>query len=349
MSTQKLKREIFRRTGVTEYRWRNLRPGLYVFNYHRVGDAKATQFDPNVFSCDEAHFDEQLATIKSRFQLVTIADLTKILESGCSSETPLALITFDDGYRDNYTNAFPILKAHRISAVFFLPTSFIGSQSVPWWDEIAWMVKTTQRETIVLPGSQSIRVDPQSIRHTIRETLQAFKRDAAPVGVKLQRLRSAMDCRMPADAAASLFMNWDEIREMRAAGMEFGSHSLSHTILAHLGEDEQFEELSKSREIIERELGETISSVAYPVGGSATYTALTEQLAARCGYQVAFSFNSGFNRDLGTRRFDLRRLAVEENAGAEYIRFISAFAGIDLSVPDPLRRGMQLLRYSKAR
>ncbi len=346
MNTYKLKREILRRSGVTAYRWRHLRPGLYVFNYHRVGDEDATPFDPNVFSCDEAHFDEQLATIKSRFRLVTIADLTEMLESGRSPRVPLALITFDDGYRDNYTNAFPILKALQISGVFFVPTSFIGSEAVPWWDEIAWMVKNTQRENIIWSGSQSIRVNPQNIKSAIRETLQAFKRDATPVDVKLQRLRSAMDCRMPIDAALSLFMNWNEIREMRAAGMEVGSHSLSHSILAHLSEQEQLQELSKSKEIIERELGETISSVAYPVGGSTTYTTMTEQLAAQCGYQMAFSFNSGFNREIGSCRFDLRRLAVEGNVGAEYVRFISVFAGIDLSVSKRMRRVIQLLRNS---
>ena len=349
MNTHNLKREILRRSGVTAYRWRHLRPGLYVFNYHRVGDAEATPFDPNVFSCDEAHFDEQLATIKSRFQLVTIALLVEMLAERRSPSAPLALVTFDDGYHDNYTNAFPILKAHQMSAVFFVPTTFIGSRLVPWWDEIAWMVKTTKRENITLPGLQPIRVDRQNFGHTIRETLQTFMQDAAPIDVKLEHLRTAMDCTMPTDVGASLFMNWDEIREMRAAGMEVGSHSLSHTILAHLSEEEQLKELSKSKEIIERELGETIPSVAYPVGRSTTYTTVTAKLAARCGYQLAFSFNSGFNRDLGTNRFDLRRMGVDENAGAEFIRFMCAFAGIDLSAPRPLRRGIQFLRDSKAR
>jgi len=144
-------------------------------------------------------------------------------------------------------------------------------------------------------------------------------------------------------------MSWDEIRDMRSAGMEIGSHSLSHTILAHLSEEEQFEELSKSKEIIEQELGETIPSVAYPVGESTTYTTVTEQLAERCGYQIGFSFNSGFNRELHNRRFDLRRMAVADNDGAEYIHFMCAFAGIDLSLPKPLRRGIQLLRNPKTR
>jgi peptidoglycan/xylan/chitin deacetylase (PgdA/CDA1 family) len=348
VNTRQLKRVTFRQIGITAYRWRHLRSGLYVFNYHRVGNANATRFDPNVFSCDEAHFDEQLATIKSRFKTVTIADLATILERGRSLNAPLALITFDDGYRDNYTNAFPILKAHKLSAVFFVPTAFIGSQSAPWWDEIAWMVKNTKHRHLTLPGSQTIPMDPLNAGYAIREVLRVFKRDAAPVDIKLQCLRAAMDCKMPTDAATSLFMNWDEIREMRAAGMEVGSHSHSHAILAHLSEEQQLEELSKSKEIIEQELGETISAVAYPVGLSTDYTKATEQLAAQCGYEIAFSFDSGFNAELVTRRFDLRRIAVEENAGEEYVHFISAFAGIDLSLPQPVSRGIQIFRNSKS-
>jgi peptidoglycan/xylan/chitin deacetylase (PgdA/CDA1 family) len=315
-----------------------------VFNYHRIGDSEATPFDPNVFSCDTAHFDMQLAAIRSRFQMVTIAELGEMIELGRKMEAPLALVTFDDGYRDNYTNAFPVLKAHQMSAVFFVATSFVGSQSVPWWDEVAWMVKTTNRDNFVLPGAPSIRVDHEKIGNTIRETLIAFKRDPAPIHVKLRHLQSVLERKLETTAGDSLFMNWEELREMRKAGMEVGSHSHSHAILSHLSEEEQFEELSQSRTIIERELGEPVFAVAYPVGGTMTYTTATQRLVARCGYQIGFSFDSGFNCDLKSRRYDLRRIAVEENCGADYIQFISAFSGIDLNARTRLRRRIRSIR-----
>ena len=58
------------------------------------------------------------------------------------------LITFDDGYRDNYTLAFPILRKHGVQAVFFLPTAFIGTGKLPWWDVIAYIIKHSVKKHI---------------------------------------------------------------------------------------------------------------------------------------------------------------------------------------------------------
>jgi peptidoglycan/xylan/chitin deacetylase (PgdA/CDA1 family) len=57
------------------------------------------------------------------------------------------LLTFDDGCRDNYDLAFPILRSHGVQGVFFLPTAFIGTDAIAWWDEIANLI---QRATTVL-------------------------------------------------------------------------------------------------------------------------------------------------------------------------------------------------------
>lgn len=312
-------RRLLVRSGAVDAMWRGLGTGLYIFNYHRVGDAERTEFDPNVFSCDAAHFRAQIELLKSRFRVVTIKETLETLSRGKPREH-LALITFDDGYRDNFTTAYPILRDLGVPATFFLPTDFIGTSKIQWWDEIAWLVRHTQVDELKVSFTpQPIPVSHARIGNTIRRVLTAFKRAASNGEQKLAELRKALGVTMPSSASEQLFMSWDEAREMRAGGMDIGSHSHSHRILSHLSLAEQETELRTSKAILERELGEKVPSIAYPVGARDSFTQDTERLTQAAGYEVGFSFIAGINREAAPR-FALRRIAVEENASPESLK-----------------------------
>ncbi len=117
MNKYTLKKMLLAGSGALALRWRFLSPGLYVFNYHRIGDSSITAFDPNVFSCDEEHFDAHLKLIASRFRVINTSELLELIESGARITEHLAMITFDDGYADNYSKAFPLLAARDLPAV----------------------------------------------------------------------------------------------------------------------------------------------------------------------------------------------------------------------------------------
>lgn len=313
-------RKLLTKSGALDLLWNSLGPGLYIFNYHRVGDASSTDFDPNVFSCDATRFKAQVELVRSRFRVITIAETLRVLAAGQPTE-PLALITFDDGYRDNFTTAFPILRELGVPATFFLPTDFIGTSKIQWWDEIAWLVRHTGVDEIAVSFTpHPIRVRRDQIGLTIRRVLTAFKRAPSSGEQKLAELRTALRASMPQSVIEQLFMSWDEARQMRAGGMDIGSHSHSHRILAHLSLEEQASELRNSKAILERELGETVPSIAYPVGAHDSFTRDTERLANDAGYQVGFSFINGINRSGSLPRFALRRIAVEENATPDALK-----------------------------
>lgn len=311
--------------GLTDYRWRKLPPGLYVFNYHRVGDASQTQFDPNVFSCDEEHFTRQVDLLRSRFEIISLSTLVDLLERDAPVREPLAMLTFDDGYRDNYSNAFPILKASNTPAVFFLPTSYVGGVEVPWWDEIAWMLRNTTHSHIEIPPWCERITISDSIAEPIRHVLAAFKASSLPLDTKLQHVRAATGCTLEAHHGEGLFMSWDEARALQQAGMDIGSHTCSHRILAHLPAAEQREEMARSKAVLEQQLGHPISALSYPVGTPGTYTQQSQQLARECGYRAAFSFVSGVNGHLTANRFCLRRFPVGMNAEPSDLQFSLAF------------------------
>ena len=136
-----IKRQIIKQGRLTNIIWPLRSNGLYCFNFHRIGDAEKTPFDPCVYSCDGENFEKYLNFFQKNFRIIDINELHAIIQSGKPVNERLALITFDDGYSDNYHVAYPILKAMNIPATFFITTSLVESNIVPWWDEIAWHIK----------------------------------------------------------------------------------------------------------------------------------------------------------------------------------------------------------------
>ena len=305
-------------SGALAMRWRFLSPGIYVFNYHRIGDSSKTAFDSNVFSCDEEHFETHLEIIAARFRVINASELLDLIERGAAVTEPLAMITFDDGYEDNYSKAFPLLTARGLTAVFFLPTNFIGKANVPWWDAIAWLVRNTDERILQLRDlAAPIPIEKSNIAHSIRQVLRWFKDNAAATSIeKLDELEAACNCELDTSVAATLFMTWDQVREMRSAGMDIGSHTQSHQILSDLTLDEQREELARSKSILETEIGAEVSVLAYPVGGLDSYTHETTRIVRDCGYRAAFNFTKGggYNPDPKANPFELARIPVENQA-----------------------------------
>jgi peptidoglycan/xylan/chitin deacetylase (PgdA/CDA1 family) len=112
------------------------RDSLLVLNYHRIGNPDDDLFDPGVFEATADQFNDQISHLKRRVSLVTLEEALAFIDGTIKEKTRRCrvLITFDDGYLDNYEIAYPILRSHGAQGVFFLVTSMVGSCQVPWWD-----------------------------------------------------------------------------------------------------------------------------------------------------------------------------------------------------------------------
>src|SRR6267378_677809 len=108
------------------------RPGLTVIGYHRVGDPTESHYDPDVFDCSPEQLNQQIAYLKSHFHVVELQEAQELISRPERLRHPHVLLTFDDGYLDNYEVAFPILRSNGIQGTFFLPTGFIGTDRLPW-------------------------------------------------------------------------------------------------------------------------------------------------------------------------------------------------------------------------
>ena len=291
--------------------------GLYCFNYHRIGEASLTEYDPNVFSCNEANFVEHMQYIKKNFTVVTLEDLPEIFK-GKITDKRYALITFDDGYIDNYTKAFPILLENEISATFFLATNFMNNAEIPWWDKIAYLVRHAQVDEIKLDNwPDIITMSKEDVPTSIRKVLDIVKiNNGSTIEEILIELERKLYIPNPdLMNKEPLFMTWDMAREMQSAGMSFGSQTCSHRIMSHLSIDEQDFEAKASKETIEKELNSSIKAFAYPVGGKDSFTADTIEIIKKY-YQVSFSFISGINTSKHLNEFSIERISVDSNCNA---------------------------------
>jgi peptidoglycan/xylan/chitin deacetylase (PgdA/CDA1 family) len=297
------------------------RRALAVLVYHRIASRDGHAYDKDVVEATPQQFDDQMRMLKKRHTVVAPDEIADIVAKPEKLRGFAVAITFDDGYRDNYTNAFPILKDHGIRAAFFLPTHYIGSRNLPFWDQVANTIRRTKRKTIELTYPSPVRVElSDGIDAAIRKVLRAYTRaENADVVRFLRAVEEACGLALPAEADDRQFMTWDEAAEMSRAGMAMGSHTHSHRILALLSRDEQLEDIKRSRDILV-EKGVSTDFFAYPVGKKTAFSDTTIAVAKEAGYRFAFTNYGGINEPGRIDPMDIRRLGMDFDEDASQLR-----------------------------
>lgn len=294
--------------GVLELR--KSKPGILIINHHRIGTADETSFDRDLFSATADELDVQVRYFKVRAPIVSGEELEDLVSGKTPMNRLYVAFTFDDGYLDNYTKAFEVFRSAGSTAAFFLVTDYVGTATVPWWDEIAYLMRNTKRTEISLDYPARLKLSLNGQREeSIATALRHYKRaDNARGEEFLATVRRETECELP--AAKRRFLSWDEAREMRDAGMSIGSHTRSHAILGRISPALQKEELVDSKREIEAQLGSKVRGVAYPVGAKNCFSDATERIAMNAGYSMCFSAYGGMNYATHLTRSNLLRGTV---------------------------------------
>lgn len=287
-------------------------PSLTVIGYHRVGDPAESPYDPGVFDCSPEQLNQQITYLKSRFHVVELQEAQELISRPERLRHPHVLLTFDDGYLDNYAVAVPILKSHGVQGTFFLPTSFTGTDRLPWWDQVAFMVRNAQTNLITLRYPRPVSIERSSdCLLAIRQILALYKApETTDAACFLNGVAEACGVAIPHVAVKRQLMNWREAGELVRGGMAFGSHTHRHELLAKLPLEEQLREFGQSKQILENRLGVQIDTLAYPVGSRTSFSAATWEALERTGYRTAFSAYGGVNVPGRIEPFDVMRVKV---------------------------------------
>jgi hypothetical protein len=226
------------------------------------------------------------------------------------------LVTIDDGFRDNYEIAYPLLKKYNVPAMIFLATDFISHRTWLWSNQLEYILKNSILTEFSFPlgaNVESFQVDSFVGWH--RAQLQIFNYcrtiEDTKKNMLLEQLAQFLGVQVPAEVTEDFLpLTWDQIREMHNDGIEFGSHTCSHPILAHLSADALTAELVDSRLEIEQHLSAKVDVFCYPNGQPEDYSEGVIRKVEQLGYRSAVTTVVGFNDPVKTDPFRLKRLSL---------------------------------------
>jgi len=282
--------------------------------YHRILTAPADfGFDANVLSATPEEFEREIRFIQRYFRVISFAELKDILASSAPPPPNVLLLTFDDGYRDNFEHAYPILRRYQVPATVFVAAGYIDTGRTPWWDEVNYLLKKTPQTSLHLESLPSWRFEGGARAAAIEALLATLKKLPQPqVEEVLAELRLRSEVAIPLELSRDLMATWAQLREMSQQGIEIGAHSLTHPVLANVPTEEQLRrEVAEPRALIERQIGQPVRTFAYPVGGPEHFDARVVAQVRACGYDFAVSYVHGVNPWDQPERWALRRIKTE--------------------------------------
>ena len=232
--------------------------------YHRVSPEYINNPYGNFVSLDK--FEYQISFIKNKYNIISLHELHNIIINNNIPKDHKIVITFDDGYIDNYKYAFPILSKYSIPATIFLLSDYINSNETVWdWNLYKIIYQSNCIEKIT-ELDFPVGIFSQNKKELLWNLVNYFK--YIKPSTRKDCIKKISDKLLINDYNfnENRIMNWDEIKEMSKNLIDFGSHGCSHT--SFLNQDNHFVdcELLKSKEIIENNLKKKCNFFSFPFG-----------------------------------------------------------------------------------
>jgi peptidoglycan/xylan/chitin deacetylase (PgdA/CDA1 family) len=290
---------------------------LTVLCYHRVlhgADDRFQGYKPNISAFLEG-FVSQMDYLRAHFNPIALRDLVAWLEDGIPLPPRPALVTFDDGYRDNAEVAWPVMRDRRVPAVIFLATDCIGAGRPFIWDVAAYCFSATTKTRIDVPfiPSATLRTGAERDAATVSWVEHLKRVPAATRDDAMRALADALGVPLPShDVLEHLYLDWPAVRMLAREGVEFGAHTRTHPILTNLLLEEARAEIRTSIEQLELALGAKPLGFAYPNGSARDFSHEHEDVVRQCGLPVAFSLKPGPTRlsEVRDRPMAVRRIYI---------------------------------------
>lgn len=282
-------------------------PRLMILNYHTSGEKALAR---------------QWLYLRRHYRILPLEQALEKLFSPSSLSSqdtrPLLAITFDDGYYDNFTDAFALARKLEIPLTIFLVPGYIASGRRFWWLEPDFLVSHSPLPAVDLEG-QVFHLTLPAEQKVLAGLIDARLRLASSVQeretclAEFRQLLAVPDTTIQAENQL-LPMSWDEIAAMRSSEwISFGSHTMHHPILSRLSDPAEIEyEITVARSILEKHLGLSVSSFAYPLGKPEDITEQGISSVQKAGYRWAVTTVNGWNTSQTNPLF-LHRLTVDAN------------------------------------
>lgn len=318
-----------------------MRKKAVVLMYHRVltDDEQARTASHPALVVSRETFERQMALLKRRFNVLSAEELADRLARRIPLPDSSCVITFDDGWRDNFTNALPVLSHHRLPALVFLPINYIGRARLFWQEALTHLLLRAVQRVRQAPDARprlAVLLTPTGLEGVLDIANEDPRRAVvAAVGGQKQWPRQTIEA-LISSLATELgvrledlteidgFIDWDQARTMARQGVTFGGHGVEHLLLTQVSREEADREIRGALEALEAKVPPPVATFSYP-NGFVTED-IVEQVR-KTGYQLAFITKRGPVGCLDDP-LTIRRLNVHESGTRTNPMFLARIIGL---------------------
>lgn len=320
-----------------------LRQKAVILMYHRVltpDDMRRSGSHPAMI-VESQTFADQMAVVKQRFKVLSIEEFTTRMEQRIPFADSSCLITFDDGWRDNFTNALPILRQHELPAVVFLPVNFIGEKRLFWQESLVHLLVLAVETTRKVPAKKAQFchvLESVGLGHVLLDVsdgdprshvIEAISRNRAGwtpsvIETTLSQLRKELGVETGDVEGTDHFLDWEQVAEMAQQGVTFGGHGAEHHLLSEMPVVAAREDIQTSKRVIDLRCKAAIPTFSYPRGYR---TPQVVELVKAAGFRLGFIANGGSVRS-DDDPFTLRRINICQDATASTPMFLARIVGL---------------------
>jgi peptidoglycan/xylan/chitin deacetylase (PgdA/CDA1 family) len=267
-----------------------------ILMFHHVRPWTERAFAPNrILEITPAFLDRTLTVLREMgFDLITLDGLPARLERG--GPRPFAVLTFDDGYRDNVEHALPVLRRHKAPWTLFVTADFAAGTGRLWWLELEAAIARLDRVSIDV-GGRRIKLACADPAAKARAFGKIYWRLRAGPEERLLAVIAGLMAQAGIDGSAlvrSLCLGWDEIASLtREPGLAIGAHTFSHPMLAKHDDATARREIVASKAAIEERIRRPVRHFAYPVGDKSSAGPRDFSLAREAGFASAVTTRPG--------------------------------------------------------
>ena len=275
--------------------------------YHRIipSDLIKGKSPLNNLIVSTEMFEKQIIHLKNKYNIVP---LDKLFVSDLSNKVAL---TFDDGYRDNLIYAYPILKKYDVPATIFITTSFMNSKPVLWWDSL-WKSLKNYRKIDINFKNDNIKYEIKSFydRVYVYKKLRKYFLNLNTID-KSNFIKKISYLNLESD----VFLTWDDVINLSKTDIiTIGAHTLNHPSLSSISSNEAFDEIYKSKKIIEKKINKDVNQFAYPFGSYNECSTREFDLVKKAGFSLAVTTNNNVFNLSKNSKFSLPRITVIDNS-----------------------------------
>lgn len=300
-----------------------------------------------------ARLDSYLKILSKYYRFISLQGAVEMLSSKKPVQPYSIVITFDDGYRNQLTHAWPILRRYKVPATIYLSTGHVENRKPFWFDRLDYAIQLVPldgREFNV--GNKSIYISStnrDSLRRSykqLRDAEKALKRNDIEMLKEVEEIalefegesgKRLMD--IFEDDNWSALLTWDQAKNAAIEGICFGSHTVDHIRLPMVDNDMARDQLKRSKEMIEVNTGMPCNHLCYPNGNNSTYII---DIARECGYMSAVTGIEGTN-SVGADLMDLKRIGVPLNvSNAELLAVVS---GLSIAISKIKKKCGSMINY----